>query len=149
MTSCDGTNQQCGDRMTTTIFEAGDTRIPISSGPDDASDTMIRIIHTHYFVSGVLEALHEHADEDGVVEGWSQPSIDALEEAFLTGKWLVDEIDEGGIPDDVEQLDAELLREIQRTIVPLAASFNVEIGLPATGNQPSLSDRIPFAGWSR
>ncbi|SDG45179.1 hypothetical protein [Halorientalis regularis] len=135
--------------MTTTTFEVGDTTIPISTPHADADETVVRLMHTHYFVAGVLETLHERADEDGVVEGWSQPAVDTLDEAYLTGKWLLDEIEDGGIPDDVGELDEELLREIRRTIVPVAASLGVEIGLEATAEQPSLFDSLPFVGWSQ
>jgi hypothetical protein len=134
--------------MTTTTFEAGDNDLSISTSHTEGDEVVVRTLHTHYFVTGVLLKLQERANEDGAVEGWTQPVINTLEEAHLTGKWLLQEIDDDDIPDDVDELDEELLREIQRTIVPVAASLGVEIDLQATGEQLSLSDRLPLGRWS-
>jgi hypothetical protein len=128
--------------MTTTAFAVGDSEIQIATEDAEGDETLIRVMHTYYLVIEILGILNDHADEDGVVRGCPQPAVDTIEEAYLTGQELMDNLGDDGVPDDINELDDELLQEIRRTLVPVATAFGVELEIASADSAPQGFKRL-------
>jgi hypothetical protein len=144
--------EEHSDTITTT-FEFGDHTAVYRAEQDDLDEDAVRFGHTLMFVCEALE-IAESADPDPAEHDIDalQGLVDDLGAAFYAGQQVHESPHyEAFLQRGPEALPEGLLEDVRADLAPIAAAFDVELGLPGddpTAPDTGLADHLAgLTGW--
>lgn len=124
----------------TTTFEVGDHTVVYRAEQDALDEDAVRFGHTLMFVCEALEVAQDaDPDPDEYDVDALQGLVDDLEAAFYAGQQVHESPHyEAFLQRGPEALPEALLEDVRADLAPVAAAFDVELGLP--GEDPTAPD---------